>query len=380
MSIKVRPYRGGGWEVDITVLLPNGKNYRERKCASRFSKSSAYRWAQDRERYLLQHGPPTANKEVPIFEAFAPRFVDGHARANRHKPSGIASTQSILKWHLVPAFGSRRLDAITNEQVQRLKLALSERAPKTVNNVLTVLSSLLKKAVEWGELERLPCVIKLLPNPKRTMGFHDFDQYERLLMVARKRGADTYLMVLAGGDAGLRLGEIIALEWRDIDMTARRLTVERSDWLGHVNVPKGGRSRQLPMTQRLTAAVKAVRHLRGERVLCLSDGSPITRDRVIKAVRGAQRIAGIEQGVHILRHTFCSHLAMKGAPARAIQELAGHADLTTTQRYMHLSPAATEDAIRLLDGRQSGLEIPADFGDILETGTAETANYREVRS
>jgi hypothetical protein len=48
-------------------------------------------------------------------------------------------------------------DAITNEQVQRLKLALGDRAPKTVNNVLTVLSTLLKKAVEWGELGRLPC-------------------------------------------------------------------------------------------------------------------------------------------------------------------------------------------------------------------------------
>jgi hypothetical protein len=92
--------------------------------------------------------------------------------------------------------------------VQRLKLALSERAPKTVNNVLTVLSTLLKKAVEWGEIERLPCVIKFLPNPKKTMGFHDFDHYERLLVVARKRGEDAYL---AGGDAGLRLGRSLRL-------------------------------------------------------------------------------------------------------------------------------------------------------------------------
>jgi integrase len=87
--------------------------------------------------------------------------------------------------------------------------------------------------------------------------------------------------------AGLRLGEIIALEWRDIDLAARRLTVERSERQGHVTVPKGGRSRQLPITQRLTAALKGARHLRGDRVLCLPDGSPITRDRVIKAVRGA---------------------------------------------------------------------------------------------
>ena len=217
-----------------------------RKCASRISKSSAYRWAQDRERYLLQHGPLTANKEVPTFEAFAPRFVDGHARANRHKPSGIASIQSILKWHLVPTLGSRRLDAITNEQVQRLKLALSERAPKTVNNVLTVLSSLLKMAVEWGRARATAVCDQVVAQSKRTMGFHDIDQYERLLAVARKRGQDAYLMVLAGGDAGLRLGEIIALEWRDINLAARRLTVERSDWQGHVTVPKGGRSRPAP--------------------------------------------------------------------------------------------------------------------------------------
>ena len=59
----------------------------------------------------------------------------------------------------------------------------------------------------------------------------------------------------------------------------------------------------------------------------------------------------MKPGVHILRHTFCSHLAMRGAPARAIQELAGHPDLATTQRYMHLSPAALDAAIRLLGRR-----------------------------
>src|SRR5262245_56949131 len=82
----------------------------------------------------------------------------------------------------------------------RLKLVLADRAPKTVNNVLTVLSTLLKKAAEWGELGRLPCAIKLLPNPKKTMGFHDFDQYERLLGIARKRDRQAYVMVLLGGD------------------------------------------------------------------------------------------------------------------------------------------------------------------------------------
>jgi hypothetical protein len=56
---------------------------------------------------------------------------------------------------------------------------------------------------------------------------------------------------------------------------------------------KGGRSRQLPTRHQLIAALKAARHLRSDRVLCLPDGSPMTRDRVIKAVRGAQRVAGI---------------------------------------------------------------------------------------
>ncbi len=74
---------------------------------------------------------------------------------------------------------------------------------------------------------------------------------------------------------------------------------------------------------------------------------------------------------HVDRHSFCSHLAMRGASAKAIQELAGHRDLTTTQMYMHLSPAALEDAIRLLDGDGHG-----EFrGEIVEAAGTDNPSH-----
>ena len=154
MSITIRPYVNGGWEADIRILLPDGILVRERKKAPASSRSAAQRWADARERVLLVEGKPKRNnKEVqdrPTFTGFAPRFLDGYAKANRLKPSGIAEKETILRVHLVPALGEMYLDAITTEDVQRIKSALSMRSAKTVNNVLTVLSVVLKTAVEWG--------------------------------------------------------------------------------------------------------------------------------------------------------------------------------------------------------------------------------------
>ncbi|HUK37147.1 MAG TPA: site-specific integrase [Vicinamibacterales bacterium] len=364
MSVRVRATTSGAWIVDVMYRRSDGRRARERRRVRVATKSAAQRWGEQRERHLMLHGPtPPKQKEVPTLEQFAPRFVDGHLRANRRKPSAVASVESILRWHLIPTLGTRGLDTIRIEQVQQLKLKLADRSPATTNNVLIVLGSVLKRAVEWGLLDRLPCTITMLPVHRTERAFYTFEEYDRLVEVARRRGDQAYLMVLLAGDAGLRLGEIVALEWRDVDLSARRLTAQRSEWLGgQVTAPKGGRLRRLPLTQRLTAALKQARRVGSSRVLCLPDGSPITRDRVIKAIRSAQRVAGlVEGGVHILRHSFLSHLAMRGAPARSIQDLAGHADLATTQRYLHLSPAATEDAIRLLErdtrGNQRGTAI-----------------------
>jgi integrase len=246
--------------VDVITRFSNGSRYRERRRLTTRSKSTAQRWGEDRERHLLQNGLPQPKKEVPTLEQFAPKFLDGYARANRQKPSGIAAKMTILNVHLVPTLGAKRLDAITTEQVQRLKSRLTYRSPKTVNNVLTVLNVLLKKAVEWDAIDRLPCTIRLLPIPKPSASFHDFDDYERLVEAARATDARALLIVLLGGEAGLRCGEMMALEWSDVNLRKRQLCVQRSDWKGHVTIPKGGRLRYIPLTARLAAALHAHRH------------------------------------------------------------------------------------------------------------------------
>jgi integrase len=257
--------------------------------------------------------------------------------------------------------------------VQELKSALAERSPKTVNNVLTTLSVVLKTAVEWGVMERVPCSIRLLRTPKSAASFYDFDEYERLVEASRTESR-TYLVVLLGGEAGLRCGEMMALEWTDVDLHKRQLCVARSEWKGHVTVPKSDRLRYVPLTKRLANALRDSRHLRGPRVLCDNEGKPLTQKVVQGMLRRAARRANVKPGVHILRHTFCSHLAMRGAPVRAIQELAGHQDLGTTQRYMHLSPAAIDAAIRLLE--TTSTDRPHRNGGIVEAAGTGAENAR----
>ena len=85
MSVTVRPYRRGGWEVDVQVHLTDGTRRRERKKVPVSSRTAAQRWGEARERALLIHGAPKPRREVPTLEAFQARFLDGYARANRQK-------------------------------------------------------------------------------------------------------------------------------------------------------------------------------------------------------------------------------------------------------------------------------------------------------
>lgn len=90
--------------------------------------------------------------------------------------------------------------------------------------------------------------------------------------------------------------------------------------------------------------------------------------------RLCRKAAITQNGWHSLRHTFCSHLALGAAPSRVIQELAGHASLATTLRYMHLVPGATDDAIALLnDRRGKSVAKTADASTSIENSAASSS-------
>ena len=193
------------------------------------------------------------------------------------------------------------------------------------------------------------CRIKLLKTSRGSIAFYDFDEYERLVAAAKTISTQAHLIVLRGGEAGLRSGEMVALEWTDLDLVKRMVCVQRSAWEGHVDSPKGGRIRYIRLTTRLAAALREARHFRGPRVLYRDDGRPFSEMSI---------------GTPSARTWRC------GAAPRAIQELAGHAQFTTTQRYMHLSPATLDGAIDLLERPLFEGHIAKNFGDMMETGQA----------
>jgi integrase len=227
-------------------------------------------------------------------------------------------------------------------------------------------------AVEWKLIRALPCRVKLLKTAVPVVEFYEEPDYERLVAAASTHDPRTLIAVLLGGDAGLRLGEILALEWADIDLGRSQFKVQRAVYEEGedgpvVTLPKGGRPRVVPMTARLKGALSAHRHLRGDRVLYQNDGDPASKWWLKGLIDAAERRAELRRGgrVHILRHTFCSRLASKNVPLLTIKELAGHESLETTQRYMHLSSSAPREAIR-------ALEQPR--GDVGETGAGGEAN------
>src|SRR5260370_35519686 len=185
--------------------------------------------------------------------------------------------------------GGLRLEESDKQSEQRLKAAMKQFDPGTINDTLAVLSRLLNCAAEWGVIGSAPRFAKLKTRRTETE-FCDFDHFGRLVDGGRKINPAVPAFLLLAGEAGLRRGEIIALDLTDADFRRGQLTIARSDWYGQIGTTKGGKTRRVPMTTRLTATLQAIRHIRGPRRRYQPNGEPVsekTRRRWLEGPEGA---------------------------------------------------------------------------------------------
>jgi integrase/recombinase XerD len=266
----------------------------------------------------------------------------------------ITTRESYLK--IVKAFHrhtGRRLDRIGPDDLRRYQVFLLEERKLAVGTVVAQIAALrfffLRVLKRRDMKEDLP-----YPKHRRRLPIVlSPEEVQRLIAGAKNLYHRTLLLTLYG--AGLRRSELCRLKVRDIDSARMILRVEQG---------KGGRDRDVPLSPTLLAALREYyRWMRPQTYLFPGTrngwraDAPITARVIWEAVRLATRKAGIDKPVtpHTLRHSYATHLLEAGADLRTIQLLLGHADLSHTTVYLHLSRRHLQAAPNPLEQ----LQVPA---------------------
>ena len=294
-------------------------------------------------------------QDVPTLAEFAEEWMTTDV-AVHNKPSDQARKRCTLRNHVAPFFGKQRLDQITTRQIDAFKAKQVGKGLKvtTINQHLKLLRRVLRFAHSWGVLTDVPAV-RMFPTPSADA----FDwlrpaEAGRLLDVAEAMNQRWFTVFLLALRTGMRKGEIFALHWSAVDFDRRRVTVEFSTWRGQLSTPKTGKTRVIPMSADLVDALRAWRlKSSGELVFPDRDGRSVLRDPMSanRALHRALTRAGLRHvRFHDLRHTFASHLLLRGMSLKIVQVLLGHSSVTMTEKYAHVADEQLVTAVEALDG------------------------------
>ena len=264
-----------------------------------------------------------------------------HLRAERHASPHTSRAYLSDVRQLLDAAGVAAPAAVRPETIRHWLRELDGVADRaSIARKLAAVRSFFRFLLDTGRVRRDPTIGIATPKTRRKLPVHlTLDEVDRLLVAP---AADTLLglrdraFIEVLYSAGIRVGELVGLDWERIDVDAAALRV-----LG-----KGRKERVVPVGR------PALRALAAYRDACRAAGQEATRGAVFRNRRGGRLTARsvarlLERHVlvsgttakatpHALRHTFATHLLGAGADLRAIQELLGHASLSTTQRYTHV--------------------------------------------
>jgi integrase len=306
-------------------------------------------------------------------------FADAVAEFLRHaehdrqlKPSTLRGYRSIMNAHLLPAFGGRRLEQITSADIEQWRAGLcavdgprlqkssqsnSEGGAGLVarpltnnskNHIMVLLHGVFARACKVWSLPVNP-VAAVERHPTRLSGdIEVFSPEEVWALVRAAESEQDRALFLTAAFTGLRLGELIALRFRDVDFTGSLVRVRASWSVGALTTPKSGKVRSVPLAPEVAQVLAKLSQREffaseDDLVFVGAAGAYLDDSALRRRYKRALKRAGLRAlRFHDLRHTFGTRMIAK-ADIRRLQEWMGHADIQTTMRYLHYAPRA-EDA------------------------------------
>lgn len=349
---------------------PHGLTRREAEAALR----EAIRSVTDEEVRRLRSEKASRGKLIgDVLDAYLADHTDikQHTTAHDYR-------RTCRNW-FAPFFGDLTVDKITADDVRALRgHMLTHRlrnhgqepgaglSPKSVRNHLALLSTLLLYAVDRGwAAKNVAARVPRPGNAGEQGGLRFFEPHEITDLVAHAldgpyRRIDRALYVTAS-QTGLRLGELRALRWASVDLVQNVVRVERGVTRGVESSPKSRKGRAVPLSR---AVCEALAGLPRGSDLVFADpatGGCLTDTALRRRYNAARDAAGLRPlPFHSLRHSFGTTLARSGWPVGDIQALMGHANLATTEIYMHYAPRhdqaqRIDAAFAVADPRLDGL-------------------------
>jgi integrase len=312
----------------------------------------------------LQTGTLSAAQGPTLREA-AEEFLTGihsgaiHTRASqRYKPSTIAGYERDLRGPIMEAFGAARLARIALPDVQRFADSLlAGRSPSRVRGILNALRALYGWALPRGMAVVNPTKGLRLPSGERART-RIATPAEAAALIAALRPQDQAAFGLAVY-AGLRMGELLALEWGDVDLERSTARVRRAwDHVAREFVEPKSRAgaRTVPLASRLVTLLADHRVLMNHPEVGLlfpgrGDAQPVHPTSLRESVAKVLEARGLRAlGFHEARHTAASVFIASGMNAKTVSALLGHASIAITfDRYGHLFAGAEHEARGLLD-------------------------------
>lgn len=293
----------------------------------------------------------------PTVAEFSSEWIGTYCTGQANRASTVTEKQGHLRLYILPALGALRLDEVTEGRLAEFKASIGARlSAKTVRNVFQNLAKMLRCAVAWGKLGAVPKMPAIkLPRAK----FDFYSEAEVLKLLSCEPSESARLEILFAVDTGARVSEQIAIEWEDIDWENRSIWIRRQRHKGVTGPTKTGVERRIDMTRNLEKALRDLQAVRSSStgpIFTDLQGRPMAYSHFLWTLRQATTRAGVKLlNWHGLRHTFASHLIMRGTPIRWVQRYLGHASIVTTERYSHVLDTAGASFIKHLEARGTAL-------------------------